>query len=436
MTTAEAFEAGWQSPSTTDPTATSRGIGGTLRDRPEDFLVEEIPLYQPSGTGEHLYMFVQKRSMSTLDMVDVLARHFGVPKRDIGFAGLKDKRAITRQVVSVRLPGRDDTDVPMLRDDRLAILWVDRHDNKLRRGHLQGNRFSIRVRNVGFQAALPAQRTLEHLARHGMPNRIGPQRFGMLGNNHLVGRAIVLGRWDEALAHLLGPCDTKPDAQPESRDSFAAGRYADAFAEMPGSLRVERLVLRALTEGATPEQAIRRIDRTALSFFVTSFQSAVFNAVLSAREAAGTLGTLVEGDIAYMHASQRTFAVGQAELDDPDMPARLATQEVSPSGPIWGTRMRKAEGAVGRLELDALHAADVDESDIERFAHSGGQIEGARKPLRIPVSSPEVEGGADEHGPYVRCAFDLPRGAFATSVMAAIMGQPDPDDQTNETERE
>ena len=420
MTALPTFEAGWAAPDT----SAQPGIGGTLRARPEDFLVEEIPLYQPSGTGEHVYLFVQKQAMSTLDMVGVLARHFGVPKRDIGYAGLKDKRAITRQVVSVRLPGRDVDEIPMLRDDRLAILWVDKHENKLRRGHLSGNRFSIKIRDVGFQAALPAQQVLERMAREGMPNRIGPQRFGMLGNNHLVGRAIVLAQWDEALRHLLGPSETNPGAQPDSRASFAAGHYADAFAEMPGSLGVERVALRALADGATPEQAIRSIDRAAVSFFVTSFQSAIFNAVLSAREAAGTLGTLAEGDVAFMHSSQRTFAVGPSELEDPETPARLKRQEISPSGPMWGTRMRKAEGEVGRLELDALHASGVDEAAIEHFAEIGGEIEGARKPLRVPVSSPEVEGGADEHGMFVRCAFDLPRGAFATSVMAAIMGDP------------
>lgn len=418
MTTREAFDAGWA------PPESASGIGGRLRERPEDFLVEEVPLYQPSGTGEHIYLFVQKRSMSTLDMVGVLAKHFGVPRRDIGVAGLKDKRAITRQVVSVRLPGREVTDIPMLRDDRLAILWVDRHENKLRRGHLRGNRFSIRVRGVGFQDVVRAQRMLERMGREGMPNRIGPQRFGMLGNNHLIGRAMVLGDWEEAVGHLLGPNEEHPEAQPESRASFAAGRYADAFAEMPGSLHVERLVLRALADGASAEQAVRRIDPTARSFFVTAFQSAVFNAVLGAREAAGTLGSLVEGDVAYMHSSQRTFAVGRPELDDPETEGRLGRLEISPSGPMWGTRMRHAEGTVAAVELDALRATGVDGDAIERFAGAGGEIEGGRKPLRVPVIDPEVEGGADEHGMYVRCAFELPRGAFATSVMAAIMGDP------------
>ena len=82
------------------------GIGGVIKQRPEDFLVEELPLYQPSGAGEHIYLFVQKRGMSTLELVNLLATHFGVTKREIGYAGLKDKQAITRQVFSIHAPGK------------------------------------------------------------------------------------------------------------------------------------------------------------------------------------------------------------------------------------------------------------------------------------------------------------------------------------------
>lgn len=418
-----AFESGAAGPAGAGGGA---GIGGRLRERPEDFLVEELPLYDPSGSGEHLYMLVQKRSMSTLDMVGVLARHFGVPRRDIGYAGLKDKRAVTRQVVSVRLPGRDVSDVPMLRDDRLAILWVDRHENKLRRGHLRGNRFSIRVRGVSLPDVLHAQRTLQRLSREGLPNRIGPQRFGILGNNHLVGRAIVLGEWEEALGHLLGPSPEHPASQPESRAHFARGEYAQAAAAMPGSLRVERAVLRALAAGASPERAMRSMDRAALWFFVTGFQSAVFNAVLTAREGAGTLGTLLKGDVAFMHASQRTFEAGQEEAEHPDTPRRLAGFEISPSGPMWGAEMRRARGEPGEMEREALASSGVSEEAIERFAREGGQIPGTRRPLRVPVIDPDVEAGADEHGTYIRCAFELPRGSFATTVMREVMGDAGP----------
>ena len=410
------------------PRAGAPGIGGRLREREEDFLVEETPLYQPSGEGEHIYLFVEKHGISSMEMIGVIARHFGVRRRDVGYAGLKDKMAITRQMVSVWTPRGKIEDFPMLRHDRVAVLWADRHVNKLRPGHLKGNRFSIRVRGVGLQATLEAQRVMERLAREGLANRIGPQRFGFLCNNHLVGRSIVLGRWSEALEHLLGPSPTHGDAQAAGRRLFAEGRYQEAMGHFHESLRTERAVLRALSSGAPPEEAVRTIEPSVLSYYVTAFQSAVFNAVLTRRESDGSLGRLVEGDLAFMHASRATFAVGPAELESPEMPDRLARFEVSPSGPMWGVSMRRAAGAVGETELDALLASGVDEEAMARFERAGGAIEGARRPLRVPVIDPDVEGGVDAHGSFVRCAFELPRGCFATSVMREIMGPSGPTD--------
>lgn len=399
------------------------GIGGRLRAEPEDFLVEEIPLYEPSGEGEHAYLFVEKRNMSTLDLLDVIRRHFGVDRRAVGHAGLKDKRAITRQLVSVHLPGKPLDGFPSLRHEQVAVLWADRHVNKLRPGHLRGNRFSIRVRGVGFDAALAAQRTLARLAREGLPNRFGGQRFGVLGNNHRIGRAIVLGDWEEAVRELLGPNSGTPEVQPEGRELFAEGRYREALEHFPRSLRAERSVLRALAAGKPPRDAIRSIDRSAMQFYASAFQSAVFNGVLSEREAAGGLGTLVVGDLAFMHSSGATFLVSADELADPAIPERLGRFEISPSGPMWGVTMRKASGEPGRVELAALESAGVAESDLRSFVEGGGRLDGARRPLRVPVLDPDVEGGVDERGSYVRCAFELPRGSFATTVMDEIMGK-------------
>lgn len=402
--------------------AAGGGIGGRLRERAEDFLVEEVPLYEPSGEGEHIYLFVEKHNLSTMEMVGVLARHFRVGRRDVGFAGLKDKRAVTRQMVSVYAPGKSVESFPMLRHDKVGVLWADRHTNKLRRGHLKGNRFSIRVRGVPFQAVVHAQRVLDRLGREGLANRIGEQRFGYLGNNHLVGRAIVLGRWGEVVERLLGPNGEHPEAQPEARELFLEGRYGEAIRGYHHTLRTERGLLKSLANGASPEQAVRSIERTALNFFVTAFQSAVFNGVLDERERAGTLGALGEGDLAFMHASRKSFLVGEAELADPGIGERLARLEISPTGPMWGRTMRRAGGAVGESELDALRAVGVTEEDLARYAERGGDLEGERRPVRVPVIDPDVEGGADEHGSFVRCAFELPRGCFATSVMREIMG--------------
>ena len=403
-------------------TADEPGIGGRIKERPEDFLVEEIPLYEPCGSGEHLYLFVQKRNLSTLEMVRIVAEHFGVHRAAVGYAGLKDKHAITRQVVSVHLPGKSESDFRHLDHERIAVLWADRHTNKLRPGHLRGNRFSIRVRGVEPNAALAASRIIELLARVGVPNRVGEQRFGLLENNHLIGRAMILGHMREAADLLLGPSASHPESQPEARAFYAEGKHAEAAAHFSPALRTERGLAKALAKGLEVEKAVRRIDRTVASYYVSAFQSAVFNAVLDRRIHEGQLGTLHIGDIAFRHDNRTIFEVTADVLDKTETRERVASFEISPSGPMWGASMRQASGVPGRLEREALQASGVTEEHIVQFDQTtGGLMQGTRRPLRVPLIDPDVEGGVDEHGAYVRCAFELPRGAFATVVMRELM---------------
>ncbi len=139
-------------------TADIPGVGGVLRERPEDFFVEELPLYEPCGSGEHIYLFVEKRNMSTVHMIRLLARHFGVNEDVVGYAGLKDKRAVTRQLISVQVPGKKPSDFPPFVHERVTVHWMDLHTNKLRQGHLAGNRFVVWIRGVEPTKAVHAHR--------------------------------------------------------------------------------------------------------------------------------------------------------------------------------------------------------------------------------------------------------------------------------------
>lgn len=397
------------------------GTGGVLKQREEDFLVDELPLYPPNGQGEHFMMLVEKRGLSTLQLVSILARHFDIPRNAVGYAGLKDRHAITRQHITVHVPGRRIEDFPSLQHDRVQILWIDRHDRKLRRGHLEGNGFSIRVRGVSMQAALQAHRTLEILEAKGMPNGFGQQRFGQWGTNHRIGRALVLGRAEEACDLLLGP--TPAAAGDPSREAYAAGDLKGAFEALPRSAEAERRVLCALLHGKRPNQAIARLGKTETTFMVSALQGAILNDVLHERMRRGMLDTLVEGDIAVVHGARRTtFMVSAEEAASPETAERLSRLEVSPTGPLWGPKMRLAGGEIARMERAALEAHGLTPESIEQFAkkHRGG-IDGDRRPLRVPLRYPQVEGGADEHGTYVRCGFELPRGSFATEAMAEVM---------------
>lgn len=397
-------------------------VGGTIKQRPEDFLVDEIPQYQPSGSGEHIYMLVQKRLMSTMDMVSVIARHFHVKRHAVGYAGLKDKHAITRQVVSVHVPGRKLDDFPMLQHEQISVLWTDMHANKLRPGHLKGNRFSIRIRNVKPTDVVIARKVLDRLAKLGVPNRVGEQRFGMLENNHMIGRHMIAGDFDGALRELLGPSARFPHYNPDARRLFLEGRYREAIQLYPPGARTEMIVLNALAKGATPGQALRTLDEPVLRYYFSAIQSAIFNSVLDERLENGTLGTLAPGDIAVKHLNNAAFAVTPEIAADPSTPQRLATFDISPSGPMWGAEMMRAEGDTALRERRVLESFGLSEAHLAALdSDARGALDGKRRPLRVPITDPEVEGGVDEHGAFIRCAFELPRGSFATVVLREIM---------------
>src|SRR3954464_10506299 len=122
------------------------GIGGVIKQRPEDFFVQELPLYEPSGEGEHVYCEIEKVGIPTFEAINRIAANLKVSPRDIGYAGMKDAHAITRQVLSVW--GTTEAAVMGLKIPGIAVQWAARHVNKLRLGHLAGNRFAIKIREV------------------------------------------------------------------------------------------------------------------------------------------------------------------------------------------------------------------------------------------------------------------------------------------------
>lgn len=173
-------------------TATVPGIGGTIRTTPEDFRVEERPLYLPCGQGEHLYLSVTKRGLATPQMVDWFSSRLGVKARCIGVAGLKDARAVTTQMVSVQ--GVTPERIAQLPSDEhlLSITVLGRHRNRLRTGHHAGNGFRLVIRGVRPCAADSVPAILDQLGTRGLPNYFGPQRQGRDGLNYSTGAALLV----------------------------------------------------------------------------------------------------------------------------------------------------------------------------------------------------------------------------------------------------
>jgi tRNA pseudouridine13 synthase len=170
------------------------GASATLKLLNDDFIVTEMPLQLPSGEGEHIWLDTEKNGANTAFVAQQLAEAAGVQERDVGYAGLKDRYAITRQWFSIYLPngkGKGETpDLTLLQHPEFKVLSQSRHVKKLRRGDLQGNRFRIVLRDVtGDRDAIEA--SLKAVASHGVPNYFGAQRFGHDGGNVEQGRAML-----------------------------------------------------------------------------------------------------------------------------------------------------------------------------------------------------------------------------------------------------
>jgi tRNA pseudouridine13 synthase len=398
-------------------TADVPGVPARIKERAEDFVVEELPLYPACGEGEHLYLTIEKRGLTTRDAARRVARALGVADRDVGFAGQKDARAVTRQRLSLR-----STETERARTLDLAglrVLEVERHRNKLRLGHLRGNRFRLRLRGVPEGRLSDVRAVLETLARRGLPNAFGAQRFGARGANHWIGRALLSEDFEAAVRALAGTPAGEAGAAPDesaavraARASFDAGDYAASAAAWPRGLREPRRVAEALAKGKDARGALRRLDRPFLSFCVSAWQSHLFNRVLERR--LQECDRVRTGDLAWRHVGGAVFAVEDAALEQP----RADALEISPTGPLFGGRMTRPSGAPDAIEEAVLDEAGVTRASFE--APSPWRPTGGRRPLRVPVEEPEVEPGSDEHGPYVELRFVLPPGVYATTLVREI----------------
>lgn len=171
------------------------GTGGRIKEQPEDFIVEELPLYEPADEGNFAFLLLKKVNLSTLDFVALIRKHLDLRDAEVGLAGWKDKRAITSQWVSVPRDKVTASRLGQLAGDGIQTVEQRHHSHKLRTGHLLGNRFSILLRQAESEAENRAQDIIQQLQTLGMPNFYGPQRFGAAGNNPEKGLALLLGQY-------------------------------------------------------------------------------------------------------------------------------------------------------------------------------------------------------------------------------------------------
>ena len=387
-------------------TADLPGIGGQIKTTPADFFVEEIPKYEPSGEGQHVYITIEKTNLTTLKVLGMMARALGVNRKAIGYAGLKDAHAVTRQTFSV--DGITEDAARALEIPGVKILRVARHRNKLKPGHSAGNKFVIRVRGVEKSALPAAEAILVQLQARGVPNYFGKQRFGHRNNSQWLGKALVQNDMDTFLRELLGkPQPTEAAPAQHARALFDSGDWAAALEAFPPFLRDERAVLRQLVRTGDPRRAVRALDRRLKRLYVSAYQSHLFNKLLAQRLPA--IHRLETGDVAYIHRNGACFVVEDAAAEQP----RADALTISPAGPMFGVKMLTAQGKPGAREAAVLVEEEISLGD---FRVPGVNFNGERRPYRIPLADASL--GWDE-GLVV--SFSLPPGVYATIVLREIM---------------
>lgn len=269
------------------------GVGGRIKAAPEDFEVEEIPAYEPSGEGEHLFLWVQKRDVGAEYFARQIAKRLGLVPGEVGAAGLKDRHAVTRQWVSV--PATAEPRLAALDGDGITLLRTSRHVNKLRPGHLRGNRFRVIIRDVVSDADERAAPILDRLRQNGLPNFYGPQRFGRDGETVRLGLELLR----RERSHVRNP------------------------------------FLRKLALSAA--------------------QSLLFNDCLGRRLTDGLLRMVLAGDVMAKWPAGGMFVARDVAAEQ----ARFDARETVHAGPMFGRKTFAAEGAAAEREAAVLRDAGL-----------------------------------------------------------------------------
>lgn len=336
-----------------------------------DFVVDEIPLYEFSKEGEHLVLKIRKKDLTTWQMLQKISEVTGCKQRDFGYAGLKDKDGMTMQYVS--MPKKFESELEDFEDDKIKIVEKIYHKNKIRIGHLKGNRFFIRLKKVGKVEALKLQKALEEIAKSGMPNYFGYQRFGIEKDNFKLGKEILEGK--------------RKERNRKKKNLFTSAYQSHLFnlwlsrrveiSKLFNSFDVKEL--KKLFE--YPDEIIKTIKKQ--KQFLKMFP----------------------GDIAHHYPHGKAFM-----CDDVGSEAeRFKKREITLTGLLPGGRVMNADGIAGDIEKDFYAECDpyLD------------KMQGSRRFAWIFPT--DIEFKYKEEEAWFEFGFFLPKGSYATVLLEEIL---------------
>ncbi len=405
-----------------------KGIGGKIRVKYEDFYVEEIPESEPSGEGPNTWFFIEKVGRDTLDVVLDIAQELHIDRKRMGFAGMKDKRAVTRQWLCVANSEVDE--IKELEDKlyKVKILKIMQNEKKLRIGQLIGNKFRLLIRNTENPeaGAQTANEILAELTRRGVPNYYGWQRFGKKRpNTHMVGKILLENDLKKVIdAYIGNPYHEEPEHIKEVRQMYDEGKLEESFNAMPKGMRYEKMMLKTLLKemkkkksddiGLLEDNSYKRVigslPKPLKRMFVHAYQSYLFNKAVSDRSKLG-IDKYVEGDIIVDNDEHLVHEFGD------EINKRIKNFEIHPTAPLFGSKVPLAGGKLGEMEQKILDDEGVTLEDfkVPKMPKLGSH--GLRRALRFKIWDASAK--VTEEGVLVE--FSIPKGCYATAVLREIM---------------
>jgi tRNA pseudouridine13 synthase len=336
-----------------------------FRQSKDDFVVTEIPLYEFSGEGEHMVLTMRKKDLSTWDAVQIISDTIGCKSRDIGYAGLKDKNAMTIQCIS--MPKTFEEKIRNFDHPQIKFLKIEYHNNKVKVGHLKGNRFFIRLKRVLERDYLKLQNILDLIEKYGMPNYFGVQRFGIDGDNYLKGKQIC-------------------DGTLKVTNSKLSQMYLNAYQSISfNEWLSKRIELSKLIEAFEPKEITDRVGIDVATLKELKAQKHPFK--------------VLEGDVMEHYPYGKIFYA-----EDVDSEAeKFFLKDRVPTGLLAGKKAKLAIGLAKKFE------EEFDKKTI---------VDGTRRYAWVFPS--EIKSKYDDEKNHFEVEFVLPKGSYATELIREL----------------
>ncbi len=401
----------------------SKGIKGKIKKEPEDFIVEEIPIYPKPLNGKYTIARVTSKNWETNRLIEKLANELQISSNSIGYAGIKDKRAITTQLMSFPVDIEKLKKIN-IKDVKIEILY--KSSKPIYSGKLIGNRFHIIIRDIKGSEEDVRKLINEIKEIGGFPNFFGIQRFGIARPiTHIVGKYIIKNEIEKAImAYIANPIEGEDEESYEARKFLEETLdFEKALEIYPKKLVFERRIINYLSKHPNKwKEALLTLPKNLIRIFLHAYQSYLFNKILSYRIEEGLpINKALEGDIVItwdreiVIQSYNGIYVNKRNIEK--INKQIMKNKCFPSGAIVGYNLRLAEGKMGEIEERVIEEEGIEEDEFRLPHMPEFACKAMRRILIVPLK--EIKWKIEDKNLYLQ--FTLPKGCYATSLLREIM---------------